>query len=336
MIYHFLLGNNQTASVGHLSASNTKQDFSCLKNYWKLSIVHCQFFLILMLLNCKPASSQIIDNRLGNVFKEEMFFNQQFLWANKVKSMTGVTSIKRTNRPIDKRPDMIVYHFNEVGLLNKLDKVSSVLTMVDSLTIEYNRNEFGEIELKQENGSKGYFTTQFNYDKDGHLTRLDFGKAENVSTEKAKLLSGQIININSETFAWAEGGKNIWKRSNHNNYGLHYSNLTITKNELGYMVSDVEELMMSGRTTTRKYFYDEHGWINKVETSNNQNDITKSEYFKYDALGNLTKVEYKVANKLVREVEILYTPTMLIEAFLDHDVESNDIIITKFSYEFFP
>jgi hypothetical protein len=36
----------------------------------------------------------------------------------------------------------------------------------------------------------------------------------------------------------------------------------------------------------------------------------------------------------MREIEILYTRTMLVEAFLDHDLQSHDIIITKFSYEF--
>jgi hypothetical protein len=279
--------------------------------------------------------AQIIDNRSGNAFKEEMFFNQQFLWTNKVKSITGVVSIKRTGRPIEQRPDMIVYRFNEVGLLHKLDKVSSVMTFVDSLTIEYQRGELGEVQVKKENGTKGYYTTQFNYDKEGHLVRLDFGKAENVATEKTKLAPGQVVNVNSETYQWQEAGKNVWKRNNYNNYGLQYSNLTITRNDLGYLVSEVEELIMSGRTTTRTYTYNDRGWISKIETSDNLKNPLKAESFIYDQLGNLVKVEYRESAKLIREVEILYTPTMLIEAFLDHDIQSNNIIITKFSYEYY-
>ena len=295
----------------------------------------CTMCACILVFSDKGAA-QIIDNRLGNAFKEEMFFNQQFLWQNKIKSMTGQTSVKRTNRPIENKPDIIVYRFNEVGLLNKLDKVSSVLSIVDSLSVEYRRNQTGEVEERKENGTKGFFTTQFNYDKDGHLTRLDFGKAENISTEKGKLEPGRIININSETFNWVEAGAGVWKRSNYNNYGLHYSNLTITRDQAGYLVSEVEELVMSGRTTTRTYTYEEHGWISKIETRDNLSDKVKSETFAYDKLGNLTKVEYLESGKRVREVEILYTETMLIEAFLDHDIQSNDITITKFSYEFYP
>ena len=56
--------------------------------------------LFLIGLAVHSLHAQIIDNRLGNVFKEEMYFNQEFLWQNKIKTITGVTSIKRPNRGI--------------------------------------------------------------------------------------------------------------------------------------------------------------------------------------------------------------------------------------------
>jgi len=60
----------------------------------------------------------------------------------------------------------------------------------------------------------------------------------------------------------------------------------------------------------------------------------KKETFFYDDLGNLLKVEYRTGNELVEEVEVLYTETMLIEALLRHNLQSKEIVITKFSYEF--
>ena len=38
--------------------------------------------------------------------------------------------------------------------------------------------------------------------------------------------------------------------------------------------------------------------------------------------------------EVVREVEILYTDNLLIEALLDMDMSTNDIVIQKFTYEF--
>jgi hypothetical protein len=307
-----------------------KQSFKC---YSKITLASIWGVLFFLLLN-EQAGAQIIDNRNGNAFKDEMFFSQQFLWLNKIKTITGVTSIKRPNRPIEQRPDVVVYRFNEVGLLQQLDKVTSVMNLVDSLTIQYRRNDLGDVSLKEESGSRGYFTTEFNYDEHGKLIRMDYGTAENISSEKAKLLPGRVISINSESFVWNDQQNGVMRKSVYNNYGLHYSNWTITKNASGFIESEVEELIMSGRTTTRTYTYNEHGWISAIQTKDNMSNVVKSQVFYYDGLGNLLKANYFEDKNLIREVEVLYTSTMLVEAFLDHDLQSNDILITKFSYDF--
>ncbi len=294
-------------------------------------LVSCALHFLISL----QADAQIIDNRLGNAFKDEMYFSQQFLWLNKVKSISGIKSIKRPNRPIEQRPDVLIYRFNEVGLLTELNKVSSVFSLVDSLTIEYKRNDLGEVELKKENGTRGYFTTQFNYDEHGRLIREDFGKAENIATERGKLEPGKLVTINSESYVWTDSKDGLVKKSNYNNYGLLYSNWTIRRDAIGYIESETEELLMSGRTTTRKYIYNDHGWIDRIETTDNLNSIGKVQTFVYDNIGNLLKVEYYEGKTMKREIEVLYTPTMLIEAFLDHDIDSHNIEITKFSYEFY-
>jgi hypothetical protein len=280
------------------------------------------------------SDAQIIDNRLGNAFKQEMFFNQEFLWQNKIKTITGLYSVKRTGRPIEQKRDIVVYRFNSVGLLDQIDKVETILHFVDSSSILFKRNDLGEVELRSENGTKGYSTTHFNYDGEGRLIRTDFGKAENVSEQRGKLEPGQTFIVNSESYEWQPKADGILRKSNFNNYGLHYSNTTVTKNELGYVLSEIEELIMSGRTTTRNYTYNEKGWISKIETTDNLNSTKRSEAYSYDELGNLIKVEYIEGDTVLREVEVLYTETMLIEAFLDHDIKSHDIIITKFKYEF--
>jgi hypothetical protein len=301
----------------------------------RLTILRSFLFTLAAVFTSGLLSAQMIDNRLGNAFKQEMYFSQQFIWMNKVKSVTGIVSVKRPNRPIDTKPDMVVYRFNQVGLLERIDKVSSIADLVDSLTIIYKRNDLGEVELKSESGTKGFFMTKFNYDSNGRIVRLDYSKATNVSLEKNKLEPGEVVTINSETYTWHDAGNGSWRRSNFNNYGLQYSNMTIKRNELGYITEEVEELIMSGRTTTRNYSYNEHGWVSSIEITNNLNPVKKKERFLYDALGNLLKLEYLEDDAMVREIEVLYTPTMLVEAILDHDLKSHDIVITKMRYEYY-
>lgn len=290
---------------------------------------------ILISLNL-TANAQIIDNRLGNVFEDEMYYNQEFLWQNKIKSITGVVSIKRPNRPIEPRPDMFVYRFNTVGLLEQLDKVTSVLHLVDTTTIEYKRNDLGEVEIRTEKGNKGFYTKKFVYDKEGRIERLDFGKAENVSVEKNTLVPGQWITINSESFKYVVLGTQSVQKSCYNNYGLLYSNITTTRNDLGYLISEREEIVMSNRVTTKNYKYNDRGWLEEIAWTDETGTVTKTYKFHYDPLGNLLKMEKFKANVMQVEIEVLYTETMLIEALLHHDIQSHDIVITKFSYEFHP
>jgi hypothetical protein len=278
--------------------------------------------------------AQLIDNRIGNAFNEEMFFSQQFLWMNKIRTITGVVSLKRPGKPIEQKPDITVFRFNEVGLMTRMDRVTSVKNLIDSLTIKFKRNDLGSIELREETGTRGYYSTGFVYDDQGRLIRVEYGTAENISTVKNKLEPGRTIAINSESVIWNEQENGVVRKSVYNNYGLHYSNWTITKNPKGFVESEVEELIMSGRTKSKTYTYNEHGWISRIESSDNMSSSKKAQSFIYDALGNVQKVEYFDGNKMTREIEVIYSSTMLVEAFLDHTIESGDILITKFSYEY--
>jgi hypothetical protein len=290
---------------------------------------------VMMLLHCERAHAQIIDNRIGNAFNEEMFFSQQFLWMNKIKTITGVVSVKRPGKPIEQRPDLSVYRFNEVGLMTRMDKVSSVKNLIDSLTIKFKRNDLGSVELREESGTRGYYSTGFVYDDQGRLIRVEYGTAENVATTKNKLEPGRTVNINSESVIWNEQENGLVTKSVYNNYGLHYSNWTIKKNPKGFVESEVEELIMSGRTKTKTYTYNEHGWISKIESSDNMSSGKRAQTFVYDGLGNVQKVEYFDGKSMMREIEVLYSPTLLVEAFLDHNLSTGDIVITKFSYDYY-
>lgn len=293
-------------------------------------------FSIALFLSAILSTSQIIDNRRGNAFEEEMFFNQEFLWQNKIKSITGVTSIKRPQRPIEQRPDVSVYRFNSVGLLEELDKVTSVLHLVDSMTIKFKRNDLGEVEIRTENGSRGFYTKKFIYNKEGLLERTDFGKSENTSSTKGVLTAGQSVIINSETFEYNKIDALTLRKSCYNNYGLLYSHVTYKKNELGYMVSETEETVMSGRVSTKVYSYNEKGWISSIAWETMDASDQVKHLFTYDAIGNLLKLEKFKGTQLVQEIEVLYGSTMLIEAILDHDLQSRDILITKYTYEYHP
>ena len=292
-------------------------------------------FLILLVGLVQIAHSQIIDNREGKAFQQEMFFSQEFLWQNKISSITGVCQMKRTGKAIENRPDITVYHFNETGQLAKIDAVTSVLSIVDSTHIEFDRNELGLVQNRNELGRNGYTTTAFFYDQKGQVERIDNSVSENKSIEKLKLVPGLTVTVNSESFKYSEPSSLILRKESFNNYGLPYAIDLIHRDSAGFVTREEKELTLSGKSYTKLYSYNDKGWIAQISTvESSSNKETKRETFQYDRIGNLTKVSYYSNAVLQREIEILYTPTSFIEATLDQDMGSKDILITKYSYEF--
>ena len=281
------------------------------------------------------ANGQIIDNREGKAFQQEMFFSQEFLWQNKISTITGVCQMKRTGKSIENRPDITVYHFNETGQLSKIDAVTSVLTIVDSTHIVFDRNELGLVQNRNELGRNGYTTTAFFYDHKGRVERIDNSVSENKSIEKLKLVPGLTVTVNSESFKYSEPSALILRKESFNNYGLPYSVDLVYRDSSGFVTQEEKELTLSGKSFAKQYTYNDKGWIAQISTvESSSNKETKRETFHYDRIGNLTKVSYYTNSILQREIEILYTPTSFIEATLDQDMGSKDILITKYSYEF--
>jgi hypothetical protein len=293
------------------------------------------FFILLSVLFIQFGNAQIIDNREGKAFQQEMFFSQEFLWQNKISTITGVCQMKRTGKAIENRPDITVFHFNETGQLAKIDAVTSVLSIVDSTQIVFDRNELGLIQNRNELGRNGYNTTAFFYDQKGRVERIDNSVSENKSTEKLKLVPGLTVTVNSESFKYSEPSEFILRKESFNNYGLPYSIDLVYRDSSGFVTREEKELTLSSKSFSKHYAYNDKGWIAQITTiESSSNKETKRETFQYDRIGNLTKVSYYSNGILQREIEILYSPTSFIEATLDQDMGSKDILITKYTYEF--
>lgn len=294
-----------------------------------------KFLIIVFVFLVHFGKSQIIDNREGKAFQQEMFFSQEFLWQNKISSITGVCQMKRTGKAIENRPDITVYHFNETGQLSKIDAVTSVLSIVDSTQIEFDRNELGLVQNRNELGRNGYTTTSFFYDQKGRVERIDNSVSENKSIEKLKLIPGLTVTVNSEAFKYSEPSSLILRKESFNNYGLPYAVDLIYRDSAGFVTREEKELTLSGKSLSKIYTYNDKGWISQISTVESAtNNETKRETFQYDRIGNLTKVSYYSNGSIQREIEILYSPTSFIEATLDQDMGSKDILITKYTYEF--
>jgi len=280
-----------------------------------------------------PASAQIIDNRRGGAFRDEIFFNQLFLAKNKVIKISVSSSVKALNKPIQNLPDMSVLHFDEQGQLKQMDKITSIVQWVDTLSILYQRTSPGVVKEIQNSSMRGYTTTKYTYDDKGRAVYVEYGSAENMATEPGKLQPGREFVLNAESYQWVDEQGGLERCKLLNNYGLHYATKSITRGPDGYILKEEEELVMSGTKTSNVYQYNDHGWIASI-TLNTKDGREEKINYSYDDLGNVWKAEFLSGGTVTREVQILYTPTKLIEAILDQDKQSQQIKISKYTYQF--
>ena len=143
------------------------------------------------------------------------------------------------------------------------------------------------------------------------------------------------VTVNSETFKYSEPSPLILRKESFNNYGLPYSIDLVFRDTAGFVTREEKELTLSGKSLSKIYTYNDKGWIARISTiESGTNKETRRESYFYDKIGNLIKVDFYVNTILNREIEILYSPTSFIEATLDQDMGSKDILITKYTYEF--
>lgn len=294
------------------------------------------FITYIVLVISFTAQGQLIDNMKGAAFNTEMFFNETFLKINRIESITVSYAMKRTGRPIENKPDIKIYSFNEQGQLIKIDAVTSVLSRIDSTHIAIDRNELGLVSQRTEASKRGFTSVFFEYDSKGNVIKTENKTSENESDEKLKLVPGFQYAINTETYQYAEPDANTLQKQSFNNYGLPFATTRIIRDPSGYILREENEQTIGGKSNHILYSYNDHGWISEKKTVNPQKPELpiRQEYFEYDKLGNLTGFKVHSNGKLVRDLEIIYTPTFFIDAVLDQDMSTKDILISRYSFQF--
>jgi len=292
--------------------------------------------LFLALFISHLSIGQLIDNMKGAAFNSEMYFNETFLKLNRIENITVSFAMKRTGRPIENKPDLKIFSFNENGQLIKIDAITSILSKIDSSHIAIDRNELGLISQRTEASKRGFTSTLFEYDSKGNVIKTENKTSENESDDKLKLISGLQYSINSETYQYSEPDGMTLQKQCFNNYGLPFATNRVISEPSGYIVREENEQTIGGKSIHILYSYNEHGWISEKKSINPQKPETpiRQELFLYDKYGNLTGFKVYSNGKLIRDLEVIYTPTFFIDAVLDQDMSTKDILISRYTYQF--
>lgn len=270
------------------------------------------------------------------LFTDDPFFNQSFIKANKIKSITGSISSKKVRDIIRSKGLDFHYEFNKKGKL--IQQISSHLSsgIKDSTTVLYYYDEQNNIETKRKNDSYGFYAYHYSYDDQNQLISQTYCREENIFNSKYQFkLKSQFI-ISKDSFSYEKYDASQSKKKFYNVHGRLFKEQTNYFNEYGYLTEEYTKFIIGNNKKKTTYFYDENGRLSTKEIYINiaQDKKTTSKYT-YDEIGNVLEIkEFKDGEQITSRQFLYDQKTMLLTAQIIQDVSTGFLRIIQYRYEF--
>jgi hypothetical protein len=272
----------------------------------------------------------MILNQNGEAFIEPQFFNTAFIIKNKIKSIHGSYSFKKDGDLIREVPGSYTYTFDQSGKLTSMIDIKWNGKTLDTIVHYYSFDSSGKLCITKESEFGGITQKEMLYDSIGRIASITNFR---VAVDKFGTTI-KSTEVNQETFSYHGG-----KKTTYNSYGLPYLISSEETDTDGYLVSRKEKLKRSGTLSTKKYQYNEKGYLDVIETYYNKTiEPVESVSFLYDPFGNLTERLDKKMNILVNELQLIYDDkTQLLYSIIRRDPSTNFMAIIRFkTYEYYP
>ena len=278
-------------------------------------------------------NSQIIDNKNGQAFTDQPFFDEKFIKLNKVNKIKGVYTFKKAGDIMRKTEFKSTYEFNELGQLIETFETRNDDGIKDTIQNLYEYFPSNLLKIHRKKDSGGYGSIHYERDKQGRIISEETHR--DVFKEKGVLERTFIINKESmkyDTFPLQ------LKKTVSNSYDLPYMEEFSYFNSDGYLLEKEESLKMTSGKVKQVYEYNAKGLISAIRSNATiDGKFAEEWFFKYDELGNLTEKHIYKNGIFTTDIQIIYNvDTKLLSSVLTRDVKTNFIMILRFmNYEFF-
>ena len=236
--------------------------------------------VVCLLINC--GFSQILNNRRGEVWTDNPFFNRQYIKDNNIRSIKGRYCYKDPGKPMRETNFMHVFDFDSLGRIvqkyeTRLDDGSP-----DTVFQKYAYNVEGSLVYYSQGTSFNYNYTLYFYDKFNSLESTE-------SYIQLVYKNGEVKTVldKKESYEYNIDGIDTIKITK-NSYDLAFKKEWKTYNRQGYVTSIDERFISNGQGKSEYFEFGESGNMEKKTFQNTRDSYPKTTYlFTYDSLGNV-------------------------------------------------
>ncbi len=297
-----------------------------IKNYFS-PVLRLKFLYLLFVGITGVSNCQILDNKRGDAFTTKPFFNQQFIKNNKIKKLSANVSFKKQGSAIKQTNLLYSFSFDEFGRLSHFLESNYRGKKIDTVEYFYHYNSEGLLDFERKKEMNGYTSIHYGYNEIGEMVLKEFRR--DVLDEKDSVIKSTVLYLKKiENVIF----KNRKREIIYNNYGLPYKEIEYTFSEDGYLLEQREKMKMSSAFFKKTFSYNEQGWVSSKKNFRSNDSIPSERWeYKYDAWGNLIKLDYYRGDSLLEQKEIYYSEkTNLIGNMLIINNKTQNLKIIRF------
>jgi hypothetical protein len=244
----------------------------------------------------------MVLNKNGEQLSDLVEFNPEFIRANKIKSINGRFTYKKTGSVMRETNFWHVFTFDTLGRIVQSYETRKDDGTRDTIWNNYFYNDRGFL-IYQSIGSKdNYEYTTTVYNSEGRVTSIEKFQRHKDLYGIPVIKEGQV-----DLFSFEEKDGHIIK-TKRNKQGTPYAEITIFYNENGQLIKEEERYIATNEGLIYYFDYDNMGNLLQKQTrSSNQSIVKEATTFKYDTRGEI--MEKKVFNETVLKSETQYIHT---------------------------
>ena len=268
----------------------------------------------------------MLDNSKGNAFTDKPFFNQEFIRENKIHFLNGQYTYKKPGEVMRITKYHYVYEFDTIGRLISTFETRKDDGTKDTIWNKYLYSKSDLIVEHKKGDGKGFTSTLYEYDDQNNIVKESY-----VREYIDSLGIRQQTILNSESMVYSKYDLQT-KKTVFNSYGLPYVDEFFYYNELGYLIEHVQRLIMTSAVLTKKYEYNDKGFISTIKTfqMGTELPIEEIQYF-YDVNSNLLEKHFYRNGVFTTEIEMIFNEKSKLLAYvLTHDIATKFIMILGF------
>ena len=322
--------------------------------------------LALIFCFCPPlfSSAQLINTKVTEPSTTEIKFNPTLVKTSKIKKITLLISNKPDLQMIEEKSLTECYEFDSIGMVKrsyttkmahqekverevkavyrKGRRISPAYTDVtwiyvyDTAFTWYFYDAEGRLNMKRANYGDFFTTWYYTYNGDGQIIKEVYCKENNLNMNVHDFKLGVQTVLSSESFQYVTQSPTQVKKLCYNDEGKVYKQGIINRDS--NVVEENYSFVVGYVHYINTYKYDNNGrLLTKTNISNSNGDQKVTQTYEYDADNNLSAQKLYKNELNTDSCTFIYDESKrLVKARLDRDIVNSSIVITKFTYEFFP